>query len=787
MNLATHVFCGARNLFRFNVRLAGERRSGLKSALLAASLIVAVSAEAQPAAPRIGYVYPAGGRQGATFQVTIGGQSLDGVTNAFISGDGVQAVVVDFNKPMPQGQFNNLREKLKELQDRKAAARRWPNSTNVWTDADEKTVAEIRAKILKNPPNRQGNPAIAETATLRVTLITNAEPGEREIRLGTPAGLSNPLVFCVDHLPEFSQPPAKAANPEADRFRERFGKPPTTAPAKSETRITLPAIVNGQIMPGRADRFRFHARKGQQLVAIVSARELIPYLADAVPGWFQATLALYDAKGKELAYDDDFRFHPDPVLHCEIPKDGDYVMEIKDAIYRGREDFVYRITMGELPFITSLFPLGGKVGEPTTVILKGWNLPATKLTQENKTPGIHSISVSKDERVSNGMPFTVDTLPEGLDQEPNNESQHAQKLTLPIIVNGRIDHPGDVDVFRFEGRAGDEIVAEVQARRLDSPLDSVLKLTDATGKQLAFNDDYEDKASGLNTHHADSYLRVTLPASGSYYLHLGDTQHKGGEEFAYRLRLSPPRPDFELRVVPASLTARAGMSVPLTVYALRKDGFTNEIMLALSDTPAGMVLSGGRVPANQDQMRMTLTAPPNPPKAPYRLNLEGRAIIEGVAVVHPAVPAEDMMQAFAYRHLVPARELEVAVLAGGRGTARGALKLLGATPVQIPAGGTARVQFAMPAGVFVDRFQFELSEPPEGIALGTVTPVREGVEIVLRSDAAKVKPGQQGNLIVNIFAGRPAASAGPANRPANVRRAPIGALPAIPFEIVSQP
>ena len=42
-------------------------------------------------AARIGYVYPAGGRQGATFQVAVGGQFLDGVTNAYVSGAGVRA------------------------------------------------------------------------------------------------------------------------------------------------------------------------------------------------------------------------------------------------------------------------------------------------------------------------------------------------------------------------------------------------------------------------------------------------------------------------------------------------------------------------------------------------------------------------------------------------------------------------------------------------------------------------------------------------------------------------
>ena len=75
--------------------------------------------------------------------------------------------------------------------------------------------------------------------------------------------------------------------------------------------------------------------------------------------------------------------------------------------------------------------------------------------------------------------------PECLEQEPNDDPAEAQPVTLPVIVNGRIDRPGDCDVFRFEGRAGQKIVAEVDARKLDSPLDSVLKLTDADGRQLA--------------------------------------------------------------------------------------------------------------------------------------------------------------------------------------------------------------------------------------------------------------------------------------------------------------
>jgi len=97
-----------------------------------------------------------------------------------------------------------------------------------------------------------------------------------------------------------------------------------------------------------------------------------------------------------------------------------------------------------------------------------------------------------------------------------------------VTVNGRIDRPGEWDVFRFDGRAGQTVVAEVYARRLDSPLDSVLRLTDAAGKQLAFNDDSPDEGAGLETHHADSRLMVTLPANGSYSVYIGDAQQKAG-------------------------------------------------------------------------------------------------------------------------------------------------------------------------------------------------------------------------------------------------------------------
>lgn len=758
----------------------------LRIGLAAHCALLTASAPAQQV-PRIGYVYPAGGRAGTTFEVAVGGQFLESATNVVITGGGVRATVVDFHKPMNQGLFNNLRDEARALQEKQTAAQRAArrgqpvpeNSTNAWTSADERRLQDIRARILKNPPNRNATPAIAEVATVRVILEPGATPGDRELRLGAPGALSNPFKFQVGTLPEFSKPPAKIPNPDLDRFLGRTGRT-TNAPPAGELRVTLPTIINGQIMPGVVDRFQFTARRGQKLVAAACARDLIPYLADAVPGWFQAALTLYDAQGHEVAYNDDFRLQPDPVLQCVLPAGGDYVLEIKDAIYRGREDFVYRITLGEVPFVTDVFPLGGAAGQITEVELQGWNLPTNRFAFDARhaAPGLHPLRLPDGRETT----FAVDDLPEWAERESNDTPGAARKISLPVTINGRMDKAGDVDIFALTGKAGDVIVAEVLARRLDSPLDSFLQLTDRDGTQLAFNDDAEDKGSGLKTHHADARLQATLPADGDYFLRLGDTQGKGGPAHAYRLRVSPPRPDFALRVVPSAVNLRGATSAAVTVHALRRDGFTNEITLALKDAPPGFTLSGGRIPAGQDQVKLTLAGPALPADERFELAMEGRATIAGQPVDRPVVPADDLMQAFFYRHLVPAQTLQASV--GGRFSQRGVVKLLSPTPVVIPAGGTARVLVGFPRGPFMDRLKFDLSDPPPGLAIKALNLHRQGLEITVASDAAQANPGLKGNL---IFTASTARGAG-ADRPATAgRRIELGALPAVPFEIREAP
>ena len=740
-------------------------------------LAMVALASAATREPHIGYIYPAGGRQGTTFEAVIGGFNLNEATEVRFSGTGITAEIVKQERQITPAQQQQLKEKLAQFQEQRRAG-------TPLTPDQQKSAAEI-VDTLTRFGRRLANPSLGEFVTLRVTIAQDAAPGEREIRLRVRSGLSNPRLFCVGSFPEFSKHDWKNV-PKARKSLEpeNHTEPPPVA-------ITLPATLNGQLSPGCLDTYRFTAKAGQHLVVDVRARALIPYLADAVPGWLQATATLRDAQGREVAYADDYWFHPDPVIFYKIPEDGTYTLAIHDSLYRGREDFVYRIQIGELPFVTGVFPLGGRVGSRTRVALTGWNLPVKQLTVDltDKQPGILMLQPAP---MSNRVPFAMDALPECDESEPNDARTNAQAVSMPVIVNGHIDDPGDVDVYRFSGHAGQKIVAEVMARRLDSPLDSVLMLLNAVGDQLATNDDQEDKASGLNTHHADSYLTASLPADGDYYLCIGDTQHGGGPAFGYRLRISAPQPDFALRITPSSLNVRGGSSVPFTAYALRKDGFDGEIALSLADAPPGFKLDAAVIPAHQNQMTCTLSAPAAKSNIPANLRIDGRASIIGHEVARHAVPADDATQAFAYHHLVPAREL--ALTSGGLFRPGDANSLLSATPVRIPAGGSATIQVHVPTGPRIHDLQFELTDPPPGIRLGPAS----ASSVTILTDKDTVKPGQAGNLIVSATAERkpadntpagPVGTAAPATtppaKPATKFRVPLGALPAIPYQIVA--
>jgi len=743
-------------------------------AALLVALAFATFASAQPAnaprqPPHLAFVYPAGAARGTTVTLTVAGEHLVDANLVHLNGPGITARVTGYERPLTQREVVDLREQAEQLRNKRR------DRPADFTAADAKKLTEVQDTLARRNPNSK-TPALAESVTLELTVAADAPLGARELRLATPDGLSNPLVFEIGTLPEVTSPAVTATS-----AGQRKGAPQTATQRSAPLDVTLPAVVNGQILPGEIDTIRFTARRGQQLTFVLQARALIPYLADAVPGWFQAVLHLRDAHGREIAFNDDFQFRPDPVIGYEIPVDGTYQLEIHDAIYRGREDFVYRVTLGELPFIRSVFPLGAPRGQPVTLALTGWNLPAPTLELPAPTTptGTMLLSVHRDGQPSNQIRFAVGDTPEIV--EPAASGSAPTPLSLPTVANGRITAPDERDTYRFTGRAGQPIVAEIFARRLDSPLDSLLELHAPDGRLLARNDDTEDKAEGLLTHQADSRIDCTLPSDGIYTLTISDTQHRGGPEFGYRLAVHAAAPDFALRVTPSAVNVPAGGSALVTVFALRHDGFDGPIELALDAPGNGLRLSGARIPAGADSVQLTLSAHPSlAPSAPISLALNGTATIAGRAVTHAAAACDDTMQAFLWRHLVPAAQWLAQITPRAPVLRIASPEIARLAPKQ-PL--TVKIELA-PQSPAYDALTAELVNPPPGLAITASRQRGRTLELTLTADSVPPTGQRAGNLIFSVSGTRANRNAKADAKNAAKPRL-LGLAPALPYEFTA--
>jgi hypothetical protein len=163
----------------------------------------------------------------------------------------------------------------------------------------------------------------ADAATVQVKTAEDASPGVRHLRLLTQTGWSNPIKFFVDNLPEVIEAEPNDASSQMQR-------------------VNLPATINGRIgRKGDADWFAFTVAAGEQLVFEVKAEELGSLL--------DTHLTLYDAKGNELASNDDAepnnRLNRDARLEFSCKEAGEYALAIRDLSRLGGPDYGYRLTI----------------------------------------------------------------------------------------------------------------------------------------------------------------------------------------------------------------------------------------------------------------------------------------------------------------------------------------------------------------------------------------------------------------------------------------------------------
>jgi len=160
------------------------------------------------------------------------------------------------------------------------------------------------------------------------------------------------------------------------------------------------------------------------------------------------------------------------------------------------------------------------------------------------------------------VPVTEIVCPEDL-YEPNDipDTSHAKKLSYGVTVDAAICPGTDIDYFRFDGKAGDRIVVDIDAKSAGSALDGYLFLLDTDGySELAENDDevlYEKQ---------DPLLEYILPRDGEYYLKFQAWDHPmGNGQYTMKLFKDDQDPTIKLK------NPIEGSSLPIGSLSLAAD------------------------------------------------------------------------------------------------------------------------------------------------------------------------------------------------------------------------
>jgi hypothetical protein len=194
----------------------------------------------------------------------------------------------------------------------------------------------------------------------------------------------------------------------------------------------------------------------------------------------------------------------------------------------------------------------------------------------------------------------------------------------------------------------------------------------------------------------------------------------------------------------------------MIVHSIRKDGFNNKINLEFSNMPSGFNLESAAIPAGKNKLAFTVSAPEDPDRSTFSPKVIGTADISGKKISRKAVPAEDKMQAFLWRHLVESEDLKISLSEKQKISV--SIQVPDGDKVVLEPGGEAMVHVSARSGPLRwknDRgiFELELFEGPKGIYVKeTVVNREEGsAYAILTADKKIVKPGDEGNLIFNAY------------------------------------
>jgi hypothetical protein len=479
----------------------------------------------------------------------------------------------------------------------------------------------------------------------RLTIAPDVPPGTYEVRAVGKYGISAVQLF------EVGRGLTEVAEVE-----------PNDSPEKAQ-RVPMNAAINGKSDNNGDDFFRFGLKKGERAVIDCRAFRLNSRL--------HAILSLAAADGKPLQASRPYFHQTDPLLDFTAPVDGDYVVRLHDMTFLG--GLPYRLIISNHPQIENAFPAAITPGGKAELTLMGRNLPGSKpapqwavqdqpleqltlaFTAPQNALGFGAINHLPSPTLNargvqlwpagikdclNPVTLAWADLPLTVEHEPNDSPDAAQPLTLPTVVCGRLDRPGDIDWYGFTAKANDTIAVDLLCERLGLPGDLFVIVSDAKGQELATIDDHGVNFNALAQFNRDPVGVFRAPADGTYRLFVQDRYRNGGARYQYVLRLAKNEQDFYPVVVhetpsdPTCPVVRQGGSAHYE-FCINRRNLTGPVTVEAESLPSGVTCPPVHVSPQSQFANVVFTAAADAPEWSGAIRLKAWAMIDGKRVERP--------------------------------------------------------------------------------------------------------------------------------------------------------
>jgi hypothetical protein len=459
---------------------------------------------------------------------------------------------------------------------------------------------------------RSGRGSDGTPFSFEVTASVDALPGVRELRVATKQAVSSVSHLLVTDFPVIREDEKQANDDRA-----------------SAMPVTLPAAVCGRIERAEdVDVYSFEGKRGQRITANLYAQRVtegihgmvvrgpLIYLMDGL-------LTLYGPNGQVIAQNDNF-LGGDPFVFAELPADGSYSIEVRDARYAGSGRYAYCLELASQPYVHAVFPLAVQRGSSVDAVAIGHLLDdsaATQLTAAaDDETGIRRQRLTLANGETNPVEVLVSDAPQIVAPPGHDSIERALGVELPVGISGRFEQEEAANVFSFTAQKDQWYEFEVTSHRLGLPLDAVLEVFDANGKLAVESDD--------STQTKDPKLHWKAPSDGTFHLAIRDLHGRGGERFLYHLGMKRGEPDFEVAGEYYYAQIAPGTQMIWFAKVNRVNGYDGPVGIFVENLPPGVSAEPVAIPAGMSHCGIILSAAPDAQINAALVRVGGRATIK---------------------------------------------------------------------------------------------------------------------------------------------------------------